>query len=261
MIEIGSNGHSTDRIAGGQVQIRQSKEFKISSTKKRKVSKNLARQYQTNIGAAPDFSNCTNDYNVAEIVSQDEVNVLLRGKSQMNLKPTLSHINIRSHNQHQQNETKTPMRSRPNQDDYDSIQPFHNVEHPLQKNKSEHKFQRYRMEPSLFNKSEFGQVQDFSDQEAAIIENQTALTPFMKNQNEYLQRMRRNVVRQEQIANQYSSGNHVNLSMAEATRDVHLEMRNVNLKHKNDKKVSSIMQTETIHRQASKEMLVKDWSD
>ena len=50
------------------------------------------------------------------------------------------------------------------------------------------------------------QVQEFLDQEAVIREQDTGLTPFMKNQNEYLQRMRRNVARQETIANQYSSG-------------------------------------------------------
>ena len=73
--------------------------------------------------------------------------------------------------------------------------------------------------------------------------------------------MRRNVARQEEIANQYASGHQLNLSMAEAKRDMHLERRNVTNKHKNDAKVNSILQTETINRQSTNDKLIKDWSD
>ena len=67
--------------------------------------------------------------------------------------------------------------------------------------------------------------------------------------------MRRNVARQEEIANQYTSGHQLNLSMVEAKRDMHLERRNVTNKHKNDAKVNSILQTETINRQSTNDKL------
>ena len=81
------------------------------------------------------------------------------------------------------------------------------------------------------------------------------MTPFMKNQNEYLQRMRRSVARQEEIAHQYASGKYVNLAQATAQRDKQLEDRNATLMMKNDAKVTNIIQTENYRRQMQYEQL------
>ena len=52
--------------------------------------------------------------------------------------------------------------------------------------RSELKFQRYRPEAKNFDDFDKKQVTDFEDQSGAIKESDTGMTPFIKNQNEYL---------------------------------------------------------------------------
>ena len=63
---------------------------------------------------------------------------------------------------------------------------------------------RYRPEAKNFDRGETKQIADFESRERTIQELDTGMSPFMKNQNDHYQRMKRSVARQEKIASQYT---------------------------------------------------------
>ena len=82
---------------------------------------------------------------------------------------------------------------------------------------------RYKPEVKNFDQYDTKHIQNYEDRERTIKELDTGMSPFMKNQNDHFQRMKRSVARQEQIAEQYVSGKQINFAMAEAQKDAKLQ--------------------------------------
>ena len=67
----------------------------------------------------------------------------------------------------------------------------------------ENKYLKYRPAANNFRAEEEKVVQNFGTREKLIKDLDTGMSPFMKNQNDHMQRMRKSIARQEAIANQY----------------------------------------------------------
>ena len=61
-----------------------------------------------------------------------------------------------------------------------------------------------------FDAGEESQIQNFENRGKQIHDLDTGMSPFMKNQNDHMQRMKNSVARQEAIASQYENGGALN---------------------------------------------------
>ena len=65
---------------------------------------------------------------------------------------------------------------------------------------------RYRPDAKKFDAGEESLIQNFDNRNNVIRDLDTGMSPFMKNQNDHMQRMKNNIARQDAIASQYTSG-------------------------------------------------------
>ena len=64
-------------------------------------------------------------------------------------------------------------------------------------------------------------VQNFENREKEIKDLDTGMSPFMKNQNEHMQRMKNIVAKQDAVTRQYHQGKLTNLTIADQHKDMH----------------------------------------
>lgn len=103
-----------------------------------------------------------------------------------------------------------------------SSTPAHGNQIPTMSHK-EIQFMRYRPEAKAFDADETRAVQNFDDRSNVIKEINTAISPFMKNQNLYLQRLQKNVAKQDAIADAYRNSPLKNYSCEEISKNKRIE--------------------------------------
>ena len=83
----------------------------------------------------------------------------------------------------------------------------------------ENKHLLYRPGANAFNSGETNVIHAMEDRDKLIKELDTGMSPFMKNQNDHMQRMKRSVARQEAIAAKYTKGELQNFSISDQKKD------------------------------------------
>ena len=86
-------------------------------------------------------------------------------------------------------------------------------------NQKELKYVLFKPETKNFDTEDAWRVREFDDREKVIKDLDNAMSPFMKNQNEHFQKIKKSVARQEQIASHYTGGQQMNYAQQEARKD------------------------------------------